>query len=395
MVEEQTLGPVWWREMCAGYLAFLRRRGRRPNTLVAYMAELGPCGRWLEREAITDSAQLTGQHLEQWQDFRAGEVVPRTQQVAAAAVRGVLRWAATQEPPPCSPTLWLRLTTPHVDSLMPRPIPRSDLERLLMALAPVEPRDLVRLRTRALFLVILSSGARITEALSLDRHQLEDRAARVIQKGGSEKLLVISAAAEKAVADYLEARSDSCRALFVSHSVKPGIRLGHLGAQWQWTEQCEKLGIPRFTSHQIRHSCATQLLRQRVDSLVIAKHLGQRGLGSIAGYAEVGLETRHEMLEVMDDRNRRGVTAPTLADVPDDEVRSVSDVFFELRWNVDVTGAVTREELATFARLTRRPDLIREAAMSAHEFAELVASEGGLYPLPPSRFTVVPDPGAP
>jgi integrase/recombinase XerD len=299
-------GPPWFRDVSAGFLAHLARKGRRPNTLTAYSFELLAFGRWLDREAVTDVETLTGSRIERWQDFRAGEVVPKTQQVSASAVRGALRWAATQEPSLCAPTLWLRLTTPRTARLLPRPIPPADLEKLLEALGPREPRELVRLRTRALFLLILSSGARITEALSLDRDQLQNGAAVVIQKGGSEKLLVVSQAAEDAIADYLAVRTDKGRALFGLH--RPGddrLRLGHQGAQWQWTYLCEDLGIKRYTSHQIRHSCATELLRQGVDSLVIAKHLGHRGLGSIAGYAEVGLASRQQMLEVFDQRIRR------------------------------------------------------------------------------------------
>lgn len=392
-LNDQTTGPLWFREMCAGYLRSLPRKGRRPNTVRAYLAELQPFGRWLEREAIAAADQLTGQHLELWQDFRAGEVVPKTQQVSAAAVRGALRWAATQEPPLCPPILWLRVTTPRTAILLPRPIPQADLGKLLAAIAPVEPQDLVRLRTRALFLVILSSGARISEALSLDRDQLQGRTATVTQKGGSQTLLVISKAAEAAIAHYLEARSDTGRALFGLHRFRrpeDATRLGHQGAQWQWTYLCEMLGIRRFTSHQIRHTCATELLRQHVDSLVIGKHMGHRSPGSIAGYAEVGLDARHEMLEVMDGRLRRGVTAPTSAG-QDDEVRSVSDAWLQVRVNFDL-GHVTRAEMETFAQLTGREDLIAESPLTTEQFAELVISEGGLYPQPPPRLTVLANP---
>jgi integrase/recombinase XerD len=318
----QIVGPPWWREICAGYLRSITRKGRRPNTVLAYIFELRACGRWLDQEAIRDAEQLSGRHLEEWQDFRATEVAPATQQLAATAVRAALRWAAMQVPPLCPPPLWLHVITARRGRLMPRPIPREDLDRLLAALTPRPQRlaragipgpagpeleYLLRLRTRALFLVILSSGARVSEALSLDRDQIRDRAAAVIQKGGSGKLLVVSAAAESAIADYLSARRDSCAALFVVHEPqqRTARRLARSSEQLRWDVLCQELGIGRFTTHQIRHSCATELLRQGVDSLIVAKHLGHHDLSSIAGYAEVGLDTRHRMLEDLDDRIRR------------------------------------------------------------------------------------------
>ena len=317
------IGPPWFRDISTGYLAHLHRKGRRPNTLTAYRFELQAFARWLELESIADAEQLTGRRLEDFQDWRAGQVVAKTQQVSASAVRGALRSAASQEPPLCSPALCFRLTTPRTGRLLPRPIPRADLEKLLAALGPRPERrteatipgpagpeleHLLRLRSRALFLLILSSGARISEALSLDRDQLQNGTAVVIQKGGSEKLLVVSAAAEEAVADYVAARHDNCRAMFIGHGPQQAgspKRLDKSSQQLVWDDLCGWLGVARFTAHQVRHTCATELLRQGVDSLVIAKHLGHRGLQAIAGYAEVGLATRQSMLEVLDQRIRR------------------------------------------------------------------------------------------
>src|SRR5207237_10175458 len=124
----------------------------------------------------------------------------------------------------------------------------------------------------------------------------------VIQKGGSQKLLVLSEAAEVALADYLSARSDSCPALFVYDGARTDEPLSYKEAMRGWNRLCAEVGVKRFTNHQIRHSCATELLRQKVDSLVIAKHMGHRDLKAISGYAQVGLDVRHEMLEVFDDR---------------------------------------------------------------------------------------------
>jgi site-specific recombinase XerD len=148
--------------------------------------------------------------------------------------------------------------------------------------------------------VILSSGARITEALSLTRSAVVDDHALCIVKGGSEHELVFSAKAQAALADYLRARTDGVAALFVSGDEKR--RLSYKEAQRGWNQLCRELGIARFTSHRIRHSCATELLRKHVDSLVITKHIGWRNPATIAGYTEVDLASRREAMQALDGR---------------------------------------------------------------------------------------------
>ncbi len=55
---------------------------------------------------------------------------------------------------------------------------------ILRELAPLDPADTWRLRTRALFMVLYASGARISEALALDRDAFSENDAQVIHKGG-------------------------------------------------------------------------------------------------------------------------------------------------------------------------------------------------------------------
>jgi len=232
-------------------------------------------------------------------------VAPGTQKLDATVLRQALKWAANEDLPLSTPALWLRVIQPSAPHLKPRPIPVRDLAAIQLQLdAWYEAgATLAQLRTRALFRLILSSGARITEALSLVRTSVVDGTALVIQKGGSEHVLVISGKAEAAINDYLRARTDSGPALFISHesSRRPGP-LGQQEAQRAWDQLCIDLGITRFTNHQIRHSCATELLRRHVDSMVIAKHMGHRGLASLAGYTEVDLESRREAMVALDGR---------------------------------------------------------------------------------------------
>lgn len=295
--------PDWWVELSAGYLRSLVRRGRRPRTSKAYVTPLLNFGCWLQGAGIKTSSDLSRAHLEAWQDeSRAGRLKPGTQRLASVVIRGALKWAADEEVPLSSPTLWLRVVPLHTPEHKPRPIPFRDLAAIWIRLDfwAANP-TLIHLRTRALFWAILSSGARISEALSLTRAMVVDGTAMVEQKGGSEHLLVFSVKALTAMDDYLRARTDDEPALFLSYRpFRPLSPLGYDEAQAGWDELCAELAIPRFTSHRVRHSCVTELLRRHVDSLIIAKHVGHRGLARIAGYAEVALDSRREAMMMLD-----------------------------------------------------------------------------------------------
>src|SRR6185437_12283889 len=157
--------------------------------------------------------------------------------------------------------LWSRVIPRKVPRRKPRPIPFQDLTLILArfdAWCESNP-SLEQLRTRALFLAMLSCGARITEALSLRRASIVDGCAVIEQKGGSEHVLVFSAKALTAIQDYVRARTDADPALFP---------ICYKEAQRGWNRLCIELAIPRFTSHRLRHTCCTELLRRHVGALV-------------------------------------------------------------------------------------------------------------------------------
>jgi integrase len=222
--------------------------------------------------------------------------------VAATAVRGALRWAADQDLPLSSPSLWLRVAQCKAPKLKPRPIPERDLITICDHIATAPP-DLEELRTRALFWLILSSGARISEALSLGRGAVDDYPIIVTQKGGHVHELVISEFARSALHDYLSARLDRTPHMFISHGhQRPLELLTKKEVQRFWDQLCRRLGVARFTSHRIRHSCATEMLRLKINHIVIAKHMGHRDLSTIQGYAEVDMDERVDAVHGLDQR---------------------------------------------------------------------------------------------
>jgi len=293
--------PGWWLELSQDFLRSLRRANRRPNTEATYRSELSDFGGWLLAHGIQGLNELRGDHIEAWQDELHERLAPGTQHIAATALRRLLKWAAIRELPLSNPTLWLRVTSPRVPPLVPRPIPGPDLAVILRELGPAEPGDSWRLRTRALFQVIYSSGARINEALALQRNSFSEGSAVVIQKGGRQHTLLISEAARRALADYEAVRRDGGPALFASLiSRKPTAPLRRKEAQKSWNRLCHELGIAPFTSHRIRHSCATTLRRKRVDIVLIAKHMGHRDLQTIMGYSEVDMDERRQAVAMLD-----------------------------------------------------------------------------------------------
>ena len=292
--------PDWLQPLVDGYFRSLTRRGRSSLTKRAYGYELRDLAQWLEAAGVASLADIQRRHVEEWRDSLDDRKAARTIQVAATAARGLLRWCEDQELPMSSPRLWTRVEAPRLPRLMPKPIAPEDLQRLQEALAAPDFTDIFRLRSRALWWLLFSSGSRISPVLMLNRGDIKDGAATVVQKGGSKHVLLFSDLAVSAVQDYLNARTDDDPALILSHPpIRGGSRLTHGGADIAWNRLSRELSIGHFSSHSIRHTCATTMLRRRVDSLIIAKHLGHRGLGTIANYAEVALEDRRAAMAAM------------------------------------------------------------------------------------------------
>lgn len=279
----------------------LIRRGKSPNTLRGYGWALHDLATFAEQQLGKRATleELTRPLLEAWQDdqLRRG-LAPRTRALAVTAVRGFLAWAEREELE-IPRSLRVALEPIQAPRLLPRPIPEEDLLRILHYLAPVRPKMPVKaLRDRALFLYLLGTGCRVSEALQIDR-DLVDRQIVVWQKGGRQKVLFAPPVAMEAIAAYLAARKDNHQALFVA-LVNPVHRLSADGVREIWRQLARRVGVPRWTTHQLRHTSATLLIDAGVPELVAAAHLGHSGLRTIHVYAEVRQARRQEAVDALE-----------------------------------------------------------------------------------------------
>jgi integrase/recombinase XerD len=137
---------------------------------------------------------------------------------------------------------------------------RQFVRSILRPNAHLKLDDLDRLCFRTLVEVILGSGMRLSEALSLKRSlvNFETGEARIIGKGNKERTVFFTVRALRWLREYLSRRPDALDDVFLSAWGRPMQR--HTAILWfRWFRHAS--GIKKkFTAHTLRHTVATTLL---------------------------------------------------------------------------------------------------------------------------------------
>lgn len=287
-----------WPEVLSGFDRSLVRQHLSPETIRTYRGGLRDLVGFLIARRCESVRQLNRELLEQWQDqLAARSLRPSTCSMYSIAVRRFLRWAADEEF--VEERLERSIARIHVPDGLPRPLPPQDLEVIRAYLYPRRPRmGIVALRDRALFFYLVTSGARVSEALQVRKDDFADPIVR--QKGGTNKVLRIPPATVAFVSDYVQERKDDSPWLWISHKTNAPLgRLGPPGVREVWRKLATKLGLRPWTTHQLRHTCCTELLEAEVPSLVVMDHMGHHGLGSQHIYGQVRDKQRQQATEAM------------------------------------------------------------------------------------------------
>lgn len=294
------------------YLSWVKvEANRSPRTVTAYRYAIERLVEFLE--ATGHSLKLEELRQEDLRAFqlhlalvpaqgrRGRKLSPGSRAGALVAIRSWLRWLAREGL--VERDLWSRITLPKVAQRLPKPIDPYELPRLLAGLSktglPGRRRSptsgKVGLRDRALVFFLISTGCRITEALALDRTDIQPGSDRLVVrgKGSKERSVYLTTDAQAALADYLNARCDFSPALFINHN-RAGRddrfrRLTTPGANHAIRKLSAKLGIQSFTSaHVARHTTATNLLEATGgDVRLVQEILGHATLGSLSGYTKI------------------------------------------------------------------------------------------------------------
>ena len=141
------------------------------------------------------------------------------------------------------------------------------------------------LRFRVLVEVLLGTGMRIGEALSLNRRMInwEKREAKVIGKGNKERTVFFTQRSLDWISKYLEQRKDTHEAIFVTK--KPVSRLATSDV-WRFFDRHRKLAkiYKKLTPHILRHTVATNLIFNGCPIVHVKEILGHERLDTTCKY---------------------------------------------------------------------------------------------------------------
>ena len=165
-------------------------------------------------------------------------------------------------------------------------IPFTDEERELLF------RACSCIRDKALLEFLYSTAIRVSELSRLDISDIHfsDKDLIVYGKGSKERIVYINNKANMYLREYLNSRTDSNPALFVS-LFKPYKRLGKQGIEDIVRRIGRKAGVEKAHPHRFRRTAATNALNRGMPVQEVANMLGHANLDTTMMYCTVDRES--------------------------------------------------------------------------------------------------------
>lgn len=274
------------------YLTYLSvDRARSPQTLRAYRTDLERAmAFWGQlRQPLSDTSQLRRDAVRAYQRHLGQTGLALSSRARRLqALRGFLRHAAREGW--IEEDLAAHIDIPRVAAPLPKPLSTSEARRVLaFEHGGAEPE----LRDAALVHFLLSTGCRISEALSVDRSQINPEGRLVVRgKGSKERMVQLTPDATQTIRAYLSSRHDRDPALFLNYdrssSARGRRRLTGSGARHILRRLRRDTGVEGLTSpHVLRHTTATELLTITGNVRLVQEVLGHANLNTMQGYTKV------------------------------------------------------------------------------------------------------------
>ncbi len=278
------------------FLEYLEvERGRSPQTIANYHFYLHRFATWAKSPA---PGKISQDMIHKYRLFLNRDVEGRedvslkksTQNYHLIALRSFLKYLAKIDVKSLAPNkIELAKTgTRHIEFLE-----ADELERFRRA--PVNTDGIIGLRDKAIIELLFATGMRVGEAskLKMDQINLKRDEFTVKGKGSKHRVVFLSDEAKRAIQNYMRARSDVSPYLFVGHDRAKGSRgtpgpLTPRSVQRIVEKYATEAGITKkITPHVLRHTYATDLLRNGADIRSVQAMLGHESITTTQVYTHV------------------------------------------------------------------------------------------------------------
>ena len=297
-------------------------RGRSANTVAAYRRDLEGFLTFLEEHGAASSdgpsadgptaddlstAAVTGfaRGLRERPHPLAASSVAR----ALSSVRGFTRFLVDEGVLEADPAV--EVSPPKLPMRLPKALTVEQVEQLL---ASTDGDELDRVRDKALLELLYATGARVSEAVSLNVDDLigdegTSEVVRLLGKGNKQRIVPVGSYARRALDAYLvrvrpvlSARGRATPALFL------GMRGARLSRQSAWLvirAAGERAGLQvELSPHSMRHSFATHLLQGGADVRVVQELLGHASVATTQIYTRVTADALRDVYATAHPRAR-------------------------------------------------------------------------------------------
>ncbi|QHU93542.1 tyrosine-type recombinase/integrase [Candidatus Saccharibacteria bacterium oral taxon 488] len=289
---------MYFSEALADFLEHLEvEGGRSPRTIENYKLYLE---RFIDFAGDIDVAKITSETirkyrlwLNRYKNSNTGEeLLLITQNYHLIALRGLLTYLSQRD---ISSLAADKITLPKT---VRKQVTFLHYDEVVRLIEQIPLNNEPGLRDRAIIELLFSSGLRVSELVNLNRDHinLTRREFMVRGKGQKDRPVFVSMSAAEHVKNYLDARSDSLPALFISYSrrlAKPSVsgdyrRLSARSIQRMVSHYARLAGITKHVSpHTMRHSFATDLLMNGADLRAVQSMLGHSNIATTQIYTHV------------------------------------------------------------------------------------------------------------
>lgn len=266
----------------SGFVADLLRKNRSPRTQEAYARDLAMFAKWFGAPMVGATRQDINRYTLHLITEKKYKVV--TTRRCLATIRTFFNYLRREE---------IREGNPALDVELPRPEQRKPkVLRVgeVVSMLGVRRNGQHAVRDRAIMELLYGSGLRRAElaGLTLDDVDFPQRTAILTGKGNKRRMVPLTEASVIAMQTYLHVRPASDdRAFFLSN------RLAAMGLRqvWKSVKDCAiAAGVPRASTHAMRHSFATHFIEGGGDISSLQRFLGHANIATTQIYLDQSVE---------------------------------------------------------------------------------------------------------